>query len=73
MRFNFRLFEDKCRVDITYVPTMLKNEVIYAAKQNRRINILKLIIRIGEMFANIAQVCRTKQGITNCVNQHIGV
>ena len=58
---------------IAYLPARLVQQSHHMVQQNQTIRSLVGRISIREVAADITQSCRPKQGIHDCMGEHIGV
>ncbi len=60
-------------VDIAYAVAVGRQEFVAAAEQDFAVDVFVLGVVVGEMFADVAESGSTQQGVTDGVEQHVGI
>ncbi len=73
MRGHLWRLGDNGGVDVADLPALGLHDADHMAQQNAAVGALELRIGVGEVFADVTQRSRAKQGIAQGVQQHVAI
>ena len=73
MRIDFGAFGTNRCINIAHTIPLFTYQFDNTFQDNLTVHVERFVARVGEMKANIAHVCSAKKGITDGMQEHIGI